>query len=59
MTAKQIRKTRFECDSGEWESARWLQEIAAQLAELNERQRRALEPKQIQKLARELITVVK
>lgn len=37
MTEKQIRKTKFECDDGAWESAKWLQEIAAQLAVLNER----------------------
>ena len=37
MTVKQIRSTKFECDDGAWESAKWLQEIAAQLAEVNER----------------------
>jgi hypothetical protein len=35
MTAEEIRKEKFEHDDGAWESARWLQEIAAQLAELN------------------------
>jgi hypothetical protein len=37
MTAAQIRKTKFEHDDGAWESAHWLQEIAAQLAEMNAR----------------------
>ncbi len=37
MNAAQIRKTKFEHDDGAWESARWLQEIAAQLAEMNAR----------------------
>jgi hypothetical protein len=37
MTAEQIRSAKFECDDGLWECARWLQELAAQLAELNER----------------------
>jgi len=37
VTADQIRETQFEHDDGAWESARWLREIAAQLAELNER----------------------
>lgn len=36
MTAEEIRKAKFETDSGSWECARWLQEIAAQLAEMNE-----------------------
>lgn len=36
MQADEIRKKEFECDSGQWESAFWLREIAAQLAELNE-----------------------
>jgi hypothetical protein len=40
MTAAQIRKTKFEHDDGAWESARWLQEIAAQLAESNARNAR-------------------
>lgn len=35
MTADEIRNAKFEHDDGAWESARWLQEIAAQLAELN------------------------
>lgn len=35
MTAEEIRAKKFECDNGTWEEARWLQEIAAQLAELN------------------------
>jgi hypothetical protein len=43
MTAKQIRKTKFECDDGAWEAAKWLQEIAAQLAETNERNKELLE----------------
>lgn len=42
-TAEVIRAQAFESDSGEWESARWLQEIAAQLAESNELRREALE----------------
>jgi hypothetical protein len=36
MTAEEIRKTNFDCDDGTWESAQWLREIAAQLAELNQ-----------------------
>ena|ERR1041385_1152715 len=36
MTADEIRREKFESDNGQWESARWLQEIAAQLADLNE-----------------------
>lgn len=35
MTADDIRNTRFEHDDGTWESAQWLREIAAQLAEQN------------------------
>lgn len=35
MTAEEIRKAKFEHDDGTWETARWLQECAAQLAELN------------------------
>jgi len=44
MTAEQIRAQKFECDDGLWECARWMQEIAAQLAEFNERERLALQP---------------
>jgi len=44
-TANEIRNKGFECDDGMWECARWLQEIAAQLAELNERE--ATKPKPI------------
>lgn len=40
MTAREIRKAKFECDDGGYEAAKWLQEIAAQLAELNERNKR-------------------
>lgn len=36
MTSKQIRAAKFESDSAEWECARWLQEIAAHLADLNQ-----------------------
>lgn len=36
MLPEEIRKAKFECDSSAWECARWLQEIAAQLAEHNE-----------------------
>lgn len=36
MNAADIRNSEFESDNGAWESARWLQEIAAQLAEQNE-----------------------
>jgi hypothetical protein len=35
MNADAIRETSFEHDDGAWESARWLREIAAQLAEQN------------------------
>jgi hypothetical protein len=35
MTADEIRQFVSTCDDGSWESAHWLQEIAAQLAELN------------------------
>lgn len=37
MKAAEIRAAKFECDNGAYECARWLQEIAAQLAEINER----------------------
>lgn len=37
MTAEEIRATKNESDDGTWETARWLQEIAAQLAEANAR----------------------
>ena len=37
MTAEQIRAAKFEWYDGPYECARWLQEIAAQLSELNER----------------------
>jgi hypothetical protein len=43
MNAQQIRSAEFESDTGEWESAKWLQEQAAQLAEQTELQRQALE----------------
>jgi hypothetical protein len=43
MNAQQIRSAEFESDNGEWESAKWLQEQAAQLAEQTELQRQALE----------------
>lgn len=36
MKANEIWAAKFEYDDGAWESARWLQEIAAQLAEHNE-----------------------
>ena len=36
MNAQKIRATKFECDDGAWECAKWLQEIAAQLAYSNE-----------------------
>jgi len=36
MNADAIRETSFEHDDGAWESARWLREIAAQLAEIKE-----------------------
>jgi hypothetical protein len=36
MTDEQIRAEKFISDNGAWECARWLQEIAAQIAELNE-----------------------
>ena len=57
MTAQQIRKTKFEHDDGAWESAHWLQEIAAQLAEMNERNAMLSdfvrkEAKEVEKLAR-------
>lgn len=39
MTPEQIRAAKFETDSGAWECARWLQEIATQLAEISARQR--------------------
>lgn len=35
MTADEIGNAQFECDDGAWESARWLKQIALQLAELN------------------------
>jgi hypothetical protein len=35
MTPDDIRNTPCEHDDGAWESARWLREIAAQLAEQN------------------------
>ena len=62
MTAQQIRKTKFEHDDGAWESARWLQEIAAQLAELNERNKQLSdvtlrEIEKINKLRRPLVRV--
>lgn len=44
MTAEQIRAAKFECDTGEWECARWLQEIAAQLADLNEAVKSVIAP---------------
>lgn len=44
MTAGEIRKAKFECDTGAYECARWLQEIAAQLAELQELLRYIIEP---------------
>jgi len=44
MTAEQIRTQKFECDDGLWECARWMQELAAQFAEFNERERFALQP---------------
>lgn len=37
MTADEIRKQQFLSDDGAWECARWLQEIAAQVAERNEK----------------------
>jgi hypothetical protein len=37
MKADEIRTSTFEHDDGAWESARWLREIAAQLAEFNQR----------------------
>jgi len=36
VTAEEIRGTKNESDDGAWESAKWLREIAAQLAEANE-----------------------
>ena len=39
MTTEEIRGSKNECDDGTWECARWLQEIAAQLAEANAAQR--------------------
>ena len=36
MTSQEIRGCKNSCDDGAWESANWLQEIAAQLAESNE-----------------------
>lgn len=36
MKSEEIRSKTFESDSGAWEAAKWLQEIAAQLADLNE-----------------------
>jgi hypothetical protein len=44
MTPEQIRAAKFECDSGDWECARWLQEIAAQLAEQKAQLSLALKP---------------
>jgi hypothetical protein len=37
MTAEEIRASKNESDTGDWESAQWLREIAAQLAEANAR----------------------
>jgi hypothetical protein len=50
MTAAEIRAAKFECDDGLWECARWMQELAAQLAEFNERERLALQPNPIKRL---------
>jgi hypothetical protein len=44
MTADQIRAQKFECDDGAYGSARWLQEVAAQLAELNEKVSQIVKP---------------
>lgn len=43
MTAEEIRATKFSCDTGDFECAEWLREIAAQLAERNEREQHGLE----------------
>ena len=43
MTADEIRKIRFACDDGQWQCAYLLQEIAAQLAELNSNLKSATE----------------
>ena len=42
MTAEEIRNSKNESDDGAWESAKWLREIAAQLAEANEDRRARL-----------------
>lgn len=44
MTAEEIRNKKNDSDDGAWQSADWLREIAAQLAEMNEA-RRAREEK--------------
>lgn len=36
MTSDEIRAATFEADTDIWECARWLQEIAAQLADIND-----------------------
>lgn len=36
MNADEIERAQFEMDDGAWESARWLKQIALQLARLNE-----------------------
>lgn len=43
MTAEEIRAKKNEADDGAWQSADWLQEIAAQLAEYNALGKKILE----------------
>ncbi len=43
MTAEEIRNSTNESDDGAWECARWVREIAAQLADANESSARARE----------------
>lgn len=48
MTAEEIRNTKNSCDDGAWQSAEWLREIAAQLAEQTSIQRDDSERRRIQ-----------